>query len=355
MERERAEVEDVRASLGAWAAHDAPAAALGAAIEEAEAAERAADAAARADGAAAEACAAAAAALAELERGPVAALRSAASRAASRGRLDPPGDDAGAEELVAAARRLRATALEAAAVHARRAGEAEVRAAQMRERLGREGGALGIDDPDHVGPAVRRLADARTAARASLTELEGVAASARALAGEAAEAGARAQLHRQVALDLRANQFPRFLLARYRERLARAASEHLVELSEGMYRFAASEPDPMAVIDRRRGERMRAASTLSGGERFLASLALALGLGDVAAESSGRLDCLFLDEGFSTLDADSLEQALVGVERLQGDGRLIGVITHLPGVAERLGASLHVTKDSAGVSSISGL
>ncbi|MBJ7455129.1 MAG: hypothetical protein JHC74_03620 [Thermoleophilia bacterium] len=353
--RDREEVESVRTSLGAWAAHESPATALGAAIEEAHAAERAADAAARADAAAAEARSRAETALAELERGPVAALRSAASRAASRGRLDPPDDDAGAEELVVAARRLRATALEAAAVHARRAGEADARVAAIRDRIGDEGAALGISDPEQVGAAVRRMADARTAARAALAELDAAAASARALAGEAAEAASRAQLHRQVALDLRANQFPRFLLARYRERLARAASEHLVELSDGMYRFAAAEPDPMAVIDRRRGERLRAASTLSGGERFLASLALALGLGDVAAESSGRLDCLFLDEGFSTLDADSLEQALAGVERLQGDGRLIGVITHLPGVAERLGATLHVTKDSAGVSSISGL
>ena len=353
--RDRAEVEDVRMSLGAWAEHASPAAALASAIAEAQDAERAADAAARADAAASEERARAAAVLAELERGPIAALRSAASRAASRGRLEPPDDHAGAEDLIAAARRLRASALEAAAVHARRADEADARAAAIRQRLGAEGSILGIDDPDHVGAAVRRLADARAEARGRLAELCALAASARALASEAAEAAARAQLHHQVALDLRANQFPRFLLARYRERLARAASEHLVELSDGMYRFAAAEPDPMAVVDRRRGERLRAASTLSGGERFLASLALALGLGDVAAESSGRLDCLFLDEGFSTLDADSLEQALVGVERLQGDGRLIGVITHLPGVADRLGAALHVTKDSEGVSSISGL
>ena len=65
----------------------------------------------------------------------------------------------------------------------------------------------------------------------------------------------------------------------------------------------------------------------------------------MAAESGGRLDCLFLDEGFSTLDAESLEQALAGVERLAGDGRLVAVITHLPGVADRLGAAIHVRKD----------
>ncbi len=161
-------------------------------------------------------------------------------------------------------------------------------------------------------------------------------------------------MHQQVAADLRANGFPRFLLGRFRERLAVGASTRLQELSSGHYRFAGVEPDPLAVVDRRRGERTRPAGSLSGGERFLASLALALGLGDIAAESGGRLDCLFLDEGFSTLDAESLEQALAGVERLAGDGRLIGVITHLPGVADRLGAEIRVEKDPGGVSRIAG-
>ena len=155
-----------------------------------------------------------------------------------------------------------------------------------------------------------------------------------------------------MAQDLQANRFPRYLLQRYRGRLAAGASARLQELTAGAYRFAGTEPDPLAVVDMRRGERTRAASTLSGGERFLASLALALGLSDVAAESGGRLDCLFLDEGFSTLDAESLEQAMCGVERLAGDGRLIGVITHLPGVAERLGAAIRVAKDAEGVSRV---
>jgi exonuclease SbcC len=146
--------------------------------------------------------------------------------------------------------------------------------------------------------------------------------------------------------------FPRFLLNRFQERLATGASIRLQELTNDAYRFAGAGADALAVVDMRRGERQRKASTLSGGERFLASLALALGLSDIAAESGGRLDCLFLDEGFSTLDADSLEQALAGIERLAGDGRLVAVITHLPGVADRLGAAIHVEKDVAGVSRI---
>jgi exonuclease SbcC len=209
-----------------------------------------------------------------------------------------------------------------------------------------------VAGPEDVGPALRRCERARDECRERVAALDRAAAGARRLRAEADAASAEARVHQQVAADLRANAFPRFLLARYRERLAVGASARLQELTAGAYRFCGTEPDPMAVVDMRRGERLRPVSSLSGGERFLASLALALGLSDVATESGGRLDCLFLDEGFSSLDAESLEQALAGVERLAGDGRLVGVITHLPGVAERLGAAIHVRKDPGGASHI---
>ncbi len=350
--RDRTEHDDARAGLGLWADQREPVGALTQAIAELHAVEAAADAAADAATVAADAAAAAERALGDLERGPVAALRAAAARAAARGRLEPPADDATPEQLMAAATELRVVALDAAREHAARAADAAERAMEARGALAAAGGSLVGDEPDRLEQIIRRSREARDAARTRFAEIESLAGVARRLAEEAAAARARAQLSRQVALDLRANAFPRFLLERYRERLARGASTHLQELSGGAYRFCGVEPDPMAVVDTRRGERLRPAGTLSGGERFLASLALALGLGDVAAESSGRLDCLFLDEGFSTLDSESLEQALAGVERLAGDGRLVGVITHLPGVAERLGAAIHIAKDPAGVSSI---
>jgi exonuclease SbcC len=208
--------------------------------------------------------------------------------------------------------------------------------------------------PDQVAGAVAAAERALGDARRALADLEAAAARGRRLAGEERAARAAADRHAKVAIDLQANRFPRFLLERYRERLATGASARLAQLTRGAYRFSGKEPDPLAIVDRDRGERVRGAGTLSGGERFLASLALALGLADVAAAAGGRMECLFLDEGFSTLDAESLEQALAGVERLAGDGRLIGVITHLPGVAERLGAEIRVTKGAGGVSRISG-
>ncbi len=182
--------------------------------------------------------------------------------------------------------------------------------------------------------------------------MEATAAEGRRLAVLEHGSRAAAERHGRVAADLQANRFPRYLLQRYRERLAVGASARLEELSGRRYRFAGTGADPLDVIDLARGERRRGAATLSGGERFLASLALALGLGEAAAESGGRLDCLFLDEGFSSLDAESLEQALSGVERLAGDGRLVVVITHMPGVVDRLGAAIRVTRDPSGVSRV---
>ena len=343
-----------RASLGDWAAQDDPIAALGAAIAEVGAAEAAADAAATRAAGAADAAAAALAEVARLESGPVAALRTAAARVAARGDLDAPGDDLGAEELIAAAVTLRGAVGDAAAAHDRRAEVSEAAARTASARLAEAGGALGVAEPEQLTAVLRRAEGAHDTARGRLASVEEASRQARRLRAQAAAAAEQARVHRQVANDLKANAFPRYLLARYRERLAVGASARLNELSGGAYRFAGTEPDPLAVIDTRRGERRRSAATLSGGERFLASLALALGLSDVAAEAGGRLDCLFLDEGFSTLDAESLEQALAGVERLAGDGRLVAVITHLPGVADRLGAAIHVSKDPvSGISSVS--
>ena len=350
--RDQAERDAARVGLGPWGDQADPVAALTQAIAEAEAVERAADAAAAALTAASDNAARAGREMTDLERGPITALRTAAARAAERGRLTAPSDEASPDDLILVATQLRVTALAAAQTHAERAAEALANAGAARAALAASGQALGVHEPDQVGSAVRRLRGDRDAARARLAAIEDLAATARRLAAQALAARARAQLHHQVALDLRANAFPRFLLGRYRERLAREASAHLQALSAGAYRFSGREPDPMAVVDTRRGDRLRAAATLSGGERFLASLALALGLGDVAAESGGRLDCLFLDEGFSSLDAESLEQALAGVERLAGDGRLVAVITHLPGIADRLGAAIHVTKDPAGASRV---
>jgi exonuclease SbcC len=347
-----AEHRTLAARLGAWCAHADPEGALAAALAEVREAEEALAAAARARDGALRRREEARGALHALETGELGRLRGALARVAASAGLPAPPDDAAAADLLDACAGVRAAAVALAAARDDAAGAEAGAAAAVRAAIAEAGAPLGVTRGEEVAAALRSARDEERRARADLALAADAAARARGLAGEAAAARARAALHGQVALDLRANNFPRHLLGRFRERLATGASVRLQEMSHGAFRFAGTGADPLLVIDVRRGEQRRPTSTLSGGERFLASLSLALGLADIAAESGGRLDCLFLDEGFSTLDAESLEQALGGVERLAGDGRLVAVITHLPGVAERLGASLRVAKDAAGVSRV---
>ncbi len=94
----------------------------------------------------------------------------------------------------------------------------------------------------------------------------------------------------------------------------------------------------------------RAANTLSGGETFLASLSLALGLADVVQAYAGgiHLDTMFIDEGFGTLDPETLDFALQSLLELQKGGRLVGIISHVPELSERIDAQLRITRTDRG-------
>lgn len=89
------------------------------------------------------------------------------------------------------------------------------------------------------------------------------------------------------------------------------------------------------------GEERRAVQSLSGGESFLVSLALALGLASLNSRGV-RLESLFIDEGFGTLDPQSLEQALSVLEALQAEGRQVGIISHVGGLEERISARVQL-------------
>ena len=94
----------------------------------------------------------------------------------------------------------------------------------------------------------------------------------------------------------------------------------------------------------------REVTSLSGGETFQASLALALGVADVVAERAGgvRLDVLFIDEGFGSLDPDALHLALDELDRLRAGGRMVGVISHVAGLRERIPAGIEVRRERTG-------
>ena len=114
-----------------------------------------------------------------------------------------------------------------------------------------------------------------------------------------------------------------------------------------------TEPLELNVIDNYQAGEIRSTKNLSGGESFIASLALSLGLSSMASHNV-RVDSLFLDEGFGTLDEDALETALETLSGLQQDGKLIGIISHVPALKERIGTQIQVEAGSAGRSSLSG-
>ncbi len=113
------------------------------------------------------------------------------------------------------------------------------------------------------------------------------------------------------------------------------------------------EPLELNVIDNYQAGETRSTKNLSGGESFIVSLALALGLSNMASRNV-RVDSLFLDEGFGTLDEDALETALETLSGLQQDGKLIGIISHVPALKERIGTQIQVESGSAGRSHLRG-
>jgi len=115
----------------------------------------------------------------------------------------------------------------------------------------------------------------------------------------------------------------------------------------------ASQPLELNVIDNYQAGEIRSTKNLSGGESFIVSLALALGLSQMASRNV-RVDSLFLDEGFGTLDEDSLETALETLAGLRQDGKLIGVISHVPALKERIGTQIQVIPGTGGRSSLTG-
>jgi exonuclease SbcC len=105
------------------------------------------------------------------------------------------------------------------------------------------------------------------------------------------------------------------------------------------------------LIDHFQTDEARYVDTSSGGEKFLISLALALGLSDLASNNVS-IDSLFIDEGFGTLDTQTLETVIATLETLQAQGKMIGIISHVDNLKERIHAQIRVVKKSHGVSEV---
>ena len=148
-----------------------------------------------------------------------------------------------------------------------------------------------------------------------------------------------------------------FVLAARLEEVAQAASERLLTMTAGRYSLAHSDArkgnakaglsllacDSWTGVD-------RDTATLSGGETFLASLSLALGLADVVtAESAGTpMEALFVDEGFGTLDEETLDEVMNVLDGLRAGGRIVGIVSHVTELRQRIPAQVHVAKGRHG-------
>lgn len=147
----------------------------------------------------------------------------------------------------------------------------------------------------------------------------------------------------------------------YFERIIVRANIRLMEMTEGRYELVRSKEAEnkrsqsglsLDVIDHYNGGQ-RSVKSLSGGESFQASLALALGLSDTVQEEAGgiRLDAMFIDEGFGTLDEGALRNALQALLELAADARLVGVISHVPELKEKIERQIRIRKQPEGGSS----
>lgn len=146
--------------------------------------------------------------------------------------------------------------------------------------------------------------------------------------------------------------FRRFAQGITLDHLVCLANDHLMSLAP-RYRLARSSNAPLIlhVIDRDMGDEIRAARSLSGGERFLVSLALALSLSSLEGRQS-FVDTLFIDEGFGSLDAETLDIAVDALETLHGTGRKVGLITHVAAMIDRIAIQIRVEKRGNGRSVI---
>jgi len=155
-------------------------------------------------------------------------------------------------------------------------------------------------------------------------------------------------VHESLAAELHPKRFEAWLLEEALGALVAGASERLEQLSSGRYAMALDDKQAFEVVDHANADERRLARTLSGGETFLASLALALALAERVAELSpaghAQLDAIFLDEGFGTLDPETLDVVATAIEELGASGRMVGVVSHVAELAERVPTRFEVQR-----------
>ena len=252
------------------------------------------------------------------------------------------------DQLAAGARRLAQHVEDLTA----RARAEEERAKAALTQLAESLSADAEDYPAIVQQAREAAESARYASRSAQEQAAAFAAKAdhvaalRALLGEVEE---RERALADLAAALKDGAFPKWLTLRRSRSLLVHASRTLQQISNGRFAFVepAGELDRWQVLDRDSGQ-PRSPASLSGGEQFIASLALALGMVEMMARSGGRLESLFLDEGFGSLDRSNLDAAIEALGMVAAGGRMVVLISHVQAVAEQVPHVAAVTRTAAG-------
>ncbi len=208
---------------------------------------------------------------------------------------------------------------------------------------------LEAHDVEAAEPYAVSVATTLHSARALVEAHEKTAQDARELEERAAKASVEAAIADTLAGHLRANGFEQWLMSGALNDLVTGANELLGQLSGGGYSLHSDESGSFSIVDHRNADEMRSVATLSGGETFLVSLALALSLAEtLAAKGGAGLDAIILDEGFGTLDEESLVTVATVLEELTGRGLMVGIITHVKELAARAPVRYEVTREVGG-------
>ena len=226
--------------------------------------------------------------------------------------------------------------------------------------------AQSADDPDTATLQARQEADEHTRQQHQQTlaanqhrlaehkrASERLAAQQQAIAKQAAETRRWQNLHELIgAAD--GKKYRNYAQSLTFASVIAQANRQLVQLSD-RYLLTADPARPLElnIIDNYQGGETRSAKNLSGGESFIVSLALALGLAQMSGENM-QIDTLFLDEGFGTLDEETLDSALETLSQLRTHGKHIGIISHVAALTERIATRIQITPQNGGNSIISG-
>ena len=220
------------------------------------------------------------------------------------------------------------------------AAEASTTAAEGLRSWLEQYGVASTESPD------RDLALVEAGKRAEIEEMEKNIAHAYELEEELAIERGHVRVASTLGNHLKANNFEAWLLEEAMEVLIDGANRLLDELSGGGYSLRVRRSQ-FEVVDHRNAELTRTTRTLSGGELFLVALSLALTMAEQLAELTGmssRLESVFLDEGFGSLDQESLDVVASVLDELVGRGRTVGIVTHVRELAERMPVRFEVTK-----------